>query len=140
MGRRGGNIVSTAEIQLTLPADDAFRRVAHLVLGGLATRHDLTVETLEDLTLALDAVLARLDDADEDVTVRLRIGEDDVSTEVGPFRGVDVRRELDEESEERLDLHRILYAVCDSVAVADRDGDQWVELTKHVQRAGSSAG
>jgi hypothetical protein len=131
--------VSTAEIELTMPADDAFRRVAHLVLGGLATRHDLTVETLEDLTLALDAVLGRLDDADDDVTVRLRMGDDDVHAEIGPFRRIDVRSELAAESEDRLDLHRILYAVCDSVGVDDRDGVQWVELTKRVQRAGSGA-
>ena len=37
------------EIALTLPADEAFHSVAHLVLGGLAARLDLTVETLEEL-------------------------------------------------------------------------------------------
>ena len=31
--------------------------VAHLVLGGLAVRLDLTIENLEDLQLALDALL-----------------------------------------------------------------------------------
>jgi len=41
------------EIALTLPADEAFSGVAHLVLGGLAVRLGLTVEILEDLELAL---------------------------------------------------------------------------------------
>ena len=131
--------MSAAEIELTLPADEAFRRVAHLVVGGLATRHDLTVETLEDLTLALDALLGRLDDTDEDVTVRLRFADDHVRAEIGPYRGLDVRRELAEESQDQLDLHRILSAVCDDVTVADRDGVQWVELAKRVERVGSGA-
>jgi hypothetical protein len=131
--------VSAAEIELTLPADEAFRRVAHLVVGGLATRHDLTVETLEDLTLALDVLLGRLDDAGEEVTVRLRVADDHILAEIGPYRGLDVRRELQHESEDKIDLHRILSAVCDDVTVSDRDGAQWVELSKRVERVGSAA-
>jgi hypothetical protein len=61
--------VSGDEISLTLPADDAFHRVAHLVLGGLAVRLDLSYEHLEDLELALDALLERSQD-DAEVTVR----------------------------------------------------------------------
>ena len=34
--------MSGDEISLTLPADEEFRRVAHLVVGGLAVRLDLT--------------------------------------------------------------------------------------------------
>ena len=49
------------EITLTLPRAPEFQRVAHLVLGGLAARLNLTVESLEDLQLALDAVLDRMD-------------------------------------------------------------------------------
>ena len=49
------------EITLTIPRDAEFHRVAHLVLGGLAVRLDLTIENLEDLQLALDAILARTD-------------------------------------------------------------------------------
>jgi hypothetical protein len=129
--------MSVAEIELILPADGAFRRVAHLVLGGLATRHDLTVETLEDLTLALDTVLARHPEANGEVTVRLRITGESISTEVGPFRGRDVRDELEHESDDAVDLHRILFAVCDDVSVVDRDGGQWVEMKKRVDRAPS---
>jgi len=131
--------VSAAEIELILPADDAFRRVAHLVLGGLATRHDLTVETLEDLTLALDAVLGRLDDGGDDVTVRMKVGDEDVSTEVGPFRDLDVRGELASGSEDAIDLRRILSAVCDEVSVVERGGSQWIEMTKKVERVEGDA-
>ena len=51
--------MSFDEISLQLPADQAFHRVAHLVLGGLAIRLDLTFESLEDIELALDALLER---------------------------------------------------------------------------------
>ena len=44
-------------ITLTLPPEREFQRVAHLVLGGLAVRLNLTLEALEDLQLALDGLL-----------------------------------------------------------------------------------
>jgi hypothetical protein len=121
------------QIALTLPADDAFHRVAHLVLGGLATRHELTVETLDDLTLALDAVLERYADAEDDVTVLVRIGDDDVRTEVGPFHQGNVGDDLAQAVGETLDLHRILSAVCDDVSVSQREGGEWIELTKRFE-------
>jgi hypothetical protein len=116
------------EISLTLPADNAFHGVAHLVLGGLAVRLDLTFEHLEDLELALDALLERTA-TDEDVTVRVRVLDDQLKTFVGPFKSV--RREL--ESNDQLNLARILATVCDEVEVSDRDGSEWVELTKRVE-------
>ena len=127
------------QIALTLPADDAFHRVAHLVLGGLATRHELTVETLDDLTLALDTVLERYGDLEDDVTVRVRIGEDDVQTEVGPFHHGNVAGDL-ADTGQTLDVHRILAAVCDDVAVSSREGGEWVELTKRFEPAERAAG
>ena len=51
------------EITLTLPREPDFQSVAHLVLGGLAARLNLTLENLEDLQLALTALLARGDAA-----------------------------------------------------------------------------
>ena len=121
------------QIALTMPADDAFHRVAHLVLGGLATRHELTVETLDDLTLALDTVLERYADAEDDITVRVRIGDDDVHTEVGPFHQGNVADDLAHAVGDTLDLHRILFAVCDDVSVSDHEGAEWIELTKHFE-------
>ena len=116
------------EITLTLPADHAFHGVAHLVLGGLAVRLDLTYEHLEDLELALDALLERTA-ADGDVTVRVRVLDDQLRTFVGPFKSV--RSEL--ESNEELNLARILATVCDQVEVSDGDGSEWVELTKRIE-------
>jgi hypothetical protein len=128
--------LSGDEIQLTLPADEAFHRVAHLVLGGLAVRLNLTFESLEDLELALDALLERTQ-TDDEIQLRVRVLDGELQTVVGPFASV--RAEL-EQGGDALTLSRILSAVCDGVEISDRDGSEWVELTKRVQKAEGAVG
>jgi hypothetical protein len=128
--------LSGDEIQLTLPGDEAFHRVAHLVLGGLAVRLNLTFESLEDLELALDALLERTQ-ADDEIQLRVRVLDGELQTVVGPFASV--RAEL-EQGGDALTLSRILGAVCDSVEISDRDGSEWVELTKRVEKAEGAVG
>ncbi len=129
--------MSFDEISLTLPADEAFHRVAHLVVGGLAVRLDLTFEHLEDLELALDALLERTS-SEHDVTLRVRILDGELRTGIGPFTAV--RAELAEGGEDSLNLHRILATVCDRVEITDHEGAQWVELSKRVDsERGASA-
>jgi hypothetical protein len=122
--------LSGDEIQLTLPADEAFHRVAHLVLGGLAARLNITFENLEDLELALDALLERAP-TDDGVTLSVRVLDGELRTTIGPFTSM--RDELENGSADALTLSRILRAVCDGVEIADRDGSEWVELTKRVE-------
>ena len=124
--------MSFDEISLQLPADQAFHRVAHLVLGGLAIRLDLTFESLEDIELALDALLERAGNGDG-VTLRVRVLEGELQTLIGPFTGV--RAELERGGEDSLNLRRILATVCDEVEITDQDGSQWVQLTKRVDTA-----
>jgi hypothetical protein len=129
--------LSGDEIQLTLPSDEAFHRVAHLVLGGLAVRLNLTFESLEDLELALDALLERAK-TDEDIVLRVQILDGELHTIVGPFASV--RTELEQGGATSLNLSRILSAVCDSVEISERDGSEWVELTKRVVKMESAVG
>ena len=129
--------MSGDEISLTLPADEAFHRVAHLVLGGFALRLDLTFENLEDLELALDALLERTK-GEEPVNVRVRIVDGELRTTVGPFAAL--RAELDRDGADALNLSRILAAVCDRVEIADRDGSEWVQLTHRLHRANGGSG
>jgi hypothetical protein len=129
--------LSGDEISLTLPADEAFHRVAHLVLGGLAVRLDLTFENLEDIELALDALLERTR-PEEKVNVRVRMADGELQTTVGPFNAL--RAELERDGSDDLTLSRILAAVCDRVEIADRDGSEWVQLTKRVQTLKGGAG
>jgi hypothetical protein len=116
------------EIVLTIPRDREFHRVAHLIAGGLALRLDLTIETLEDLQLALGAVLDYAD-ADGELTVVFRNEDGVLETRVGP---VDVTEELDRPDDGDLNLHRVLATVVDDVKV---EGD-WVRLTKRVTTSG----
>jgi hypothetical protein len=123
----------TDQITLTLPRERAFFGVARLVLAGLATRLAITVESLEELELALDGLLERRDGASE-VTVSLDIVGSELRAAVGPFQGDDVRAELESELGESLSLRRLLDAVVDRYDVSNRDDGLWVELHKRVER------
>jgi hypothetical protein len=123
----------TDQITLTMPRERPFFGVARLVLGGLASRLDVTVEHLEDLELALDALLERRDGPPE-VTVALGVHDQQLQASVGPFRDGQLRAELEGEPAESLSLRRLLDAVVDSYEVVDRDGSTWVDLTKRFEQ------
>ena len=125
------------EIRLTIPGERDYFGVAHLVLGGLASRHSLTIESFEDLLLALDGLLDRTQGA-EAVTLSVHVDGNEIQADVGPFEGGSVRGELDDETETGIGLRRLLDTVVDEFSVTDRDGGDWVRLTKNAQsgRAG----
>lgn len=116
-------------VTLQLPRDRDFRPVAHLVLGGLATRLELTYDVLDDIETALDELLERRE-LDMDVTLSLRLDDDALVTTIGPFAGR-VAQELSDTGD-GLGLRRVLDTVVDDVQLSERDGAQWVELTKRV--------
>ena len=118
------------EITLTMPRDREFFSVAHLVLGGVGIRLNLTIETLEDLQLAIDAVLER-DHEPGDVTIALRLNDQTIETEVGPF-GDGVRRELEQGGAEEVGLRRILDTLVDEVEITQGKGGDWVKLHKSI--------
>jgi hypothetical protein len=118
----------TDEITLTLPRQREFYRVAHLVLGGLAVRLELTIETLEDLQVALSAILDRAG-GDGDVMVSMSLQDGTLETSIGP---VDLKDELGDADDQTLNLRRILWAVVDDVQV---EGDR-VRLVKKVDQRG----
>jgi anti-sigma regulatory factor (Ser/Thr protein kinase) len=117
-------------VTLQLPRDRDFFGVAHLVLGGLGARFDLTYDVLEDMTTALDELLDRRE-ATEDVTLEVQVRDGELTATVGPFGG----RVVDElhASDAGLGLRRVLETVVDKVSISERDGAQWVELRKHVE-------
>ena len=120
----------TDVVTLQLPRERDYFGVAHLVLGGLGARLDLTYDVLEDMTTAIDELLNRRESS-EDVTLSVRIEDDVIVATVGPFSG----RVADElhASDPGLGLRRVLETVVDKVDVGERDGAQWVELTKNVE-------
>jgi hypothetical protein len=114
----------TNDIRLIIPAEEDFRPIAHLVTGGLALRLDLTYDALEDLQVALDALLSLRDDA-EDVEVTLRADDGAVRALVGPLPAAAL-----EDDGNELGVRRVLEAVVDTVELEERDGGAWVELKK----------
>ena len=124
------------QVTLTLPRQKPFFRVAHLVLGGLAVRLDLTFESLEDLQLALAGVLEQRVGDGGDVTISLTLEGDRIHASVGPFAGEAIREQLDRRADgDDVGLARLLDTVVDSVELGEREGAHWVELTKTVQVA-----
>ncbi|HEV8461455.1 MAG TPA: hypothetical protein VGQ38_12170 [Gaiellaceae bacterium] len=120
------------EITLTLPRGPEYQRVAHLVLSGLAVRLDLTIENLEDLELALDAVLDRTDPNLGDVTMRLAVRDSELEAKIGPLSSR-LLNDIDRDAGDgELGIRRVLDSTVDDVHV---DGE-WVLLTKKVGRVG----
>ena len=115
------------QITLVLPAQEDFHHIAHLVVGGLGARLELTYEQLEDLQVALEALLGCRDD-DGDISVGIAVHDDRVRTTIGPF-AADALGELERDNGE-LGLRRVLETVSDSVEVEERNGGSWVELSK----------
>jgi anti-sigma regulatory factor (Ser/Thr protein kinase) len=115
------------EITLVLPAQEDFHHIAHLVTGGLGARLELTYEQLEDLQVALEALLAcRADDGD--ISIGITVDDSRVRTTVGPFADSAIA-ELDDDGA-GLGLRRVLETVSDTLEVDRRDGAAWVELSK----------
>jgi hypothetical protein len=118
-------------ITLTIPREQPFHGVAHLVLGGVAARRNLTFESIDDLETALEAVLERASE-DGEVTVQLRLADQAIVTRVGPFAADDLREELDRD-DDSVGLRRIFDTVLDGYEL---DADGWLQLTKNVTGGG----
>ncbi|HYX76535.1 MAG TPA: hypothetical protein VE757_05100 [Gaiellaceae bacterium] len=123
------------EITLTIPREEPFHEVAHLVLGGVAARLNLTFESIDDLETALDAVLERAGE-EGDVTVRLRLDDGAIVAHIGPFAADRLRAELERDSLGEVTLRRVLDTVVDRYAL---DDEGWLELTKNLERAEAPA-
>jgi hypothetical protein len=125
------------EIVVTIPRERPFGTVAGLVLGGVAARHDLTIDVLDDLQLAIEALLDH-DEDEREVSVVLRVDAGDIAASVGPFQRERLA-ELEHEADATLGLRRVLDTAVDSVQLQDRDGGCWVELRKRYEPASGAA-
>ena len=123
------------EIRISIPGERSFGAVAGLVLGGVAARHELTLDVLDDLQLAFESLLER-DEDEREVTIVLRVGPETIDASVGPFARRSIA-ELEQDPGEALGLRRLLETVVDDVAVAEREGGCWVDLRKSYELAES---
>jgi hypothetical protein len=125
------------EITLVVPAQEDFRSIVHLVIGGLAVRLDLTMDALEDLQVALDALLVRRDD-ECDVGGRVVFDEQVMRATVGPLPSA-ILEDIERDGNE-LGLRRVLETVCETFELEERNGEAWVELTKQTAAPTAAGG
>ncbi len=117
------------EFTISLPRERSFGTVAELVVGGIAARHDVTLDVLDDLQLALDALLDHGDTDEGEVSILLRIQDSTIELLLGPLPP-STASELESDAGDGIGLKRVLEAVVDNVALSERDGGSWVELRK----------
>jgi hypothetical protein len=126
---------SVDEVTITIPRDDAFHGVAELVLTGLASRRNATIEGLEDLRIALDALLGRREAGDE-LTVAVHLVDGELRTSVGPFAEA-VKGDFAHETTMAMGIGRILDTVVDEWDLRESAGGHWIELTKRLGIGGA---
>ena len=107
----------TDRIVLTIPAEERFRSVATLVVGGIGARADLPYERMDDLQLAVLSVLEAADR--EEITLEVDTDEAGVRLVLGPVR---------DESSDDDGLALVLARLVDDVAHERRDGAAWLSL------------
>lgn len=76
---------SDAQVELRVPADEAFVPTVRLTTAALATRCEFTVDEIADVRLAVDEACALLiphATGDEPMTVRFTVGEHALGIEV----------------------------------------------------------
>jgi anti-sigma regulatory factor (Ser/Thr protein kinase) len=115
-------------ISLTVPGGGRFVGVARMVVGGLASRLDLSYERLDDLQLAVETVLGEYA-AGDNVSVELIVRDRAVEVFLSPVDEARILAELDGDPE-ALGLGVLLSQIVDAISFEDRDGARWLRLTK----------
>jgi hypothetical protein len=115
--REPGPATAGQAVELQLPARDAFNAVGRLVVGGLASRLDFAVADIEDLQLAVEALLCR-PSANGTLTVSLRPDGGALHARLGPFAP----------SGDRERLERMLQRLVREAAVQDSREGEWVVI------------
>ena len=111
-------------VRLELPAQPGYNAVGRLVVGGVASRLDFEIADIEDLQLAVEAVLCRRP-ARETVTVILEPSPNGLHARLGPFVT----------HWDRARVERMLRRLVRDAVVQDADGDEWIEMRASRQRA-----
>ena len=123
----------TTAIKLSIPHEPPYHGVARLVVGGLVARLNVSYEQLEDLQLALASVLEEGGYVtNSQVSVELDVVDSTLSMLVGPLDGRRLQADLDDDSEERIGLGRLLGTLVETVSVEGRDDGDWLRLEKRV--------
>ena len=125
-------------ISLTVPYARDYQGVVRLVLAGVGARSGLSVEALEDVELALDALFADAGYAAGDrVTLEVEVDERELAIAIGPFDRTHLEAGLADASEGAIGLARLLGATTSAYDLEGRDGGVWVRMRKGAAGAGA---
>jgi anti-sigma regulatory factor (Ser/Thr protein kinase) len=119
-------------ITLTVPFERPYQGVVRLVLGGLAARLDVPYETLEDVQLAVETILANdAYAAGERVNVEVEVDGGTLAISVGPLEPGALAADLDaSDASDGVGLGRLLATVMEGHEVEARDGHGWLRMRK----------
>ena len=124
----------TQAIELRIPNERPFHGVVRLVVGGLAARHNLSYEALEDLQLALVTVLeGDAYSTAAEIRVELEVTDEAIAMAIGPLNGEAVRADLEQSSDGDLGLGRLLGTLVEDAGVEAREDGDWLRLSKRVR-------
>jgi len=124
----------TQAIELRIPNERPFHGVARLVVGGLAARHNLSYEALEDLQLALVSVLeGDAYSTAAEIRVELEVTDEAIAMAIGPLNGEAVRADLEQSSDGDLGLGRLLGTLVEDAGMEAREDGEWLRLSKRVR-------
>lgn len=127
-------------VTLRVPREPGYRSLLHLVLGGIASRGDMSVDALDDLQLAVDNLLAEDQSAGEDVVMSVSLGDGKVCITIDALTDTYLRHNLAHRQltagmeDRRIDMCVLLDSLVDGYAVHDRESGVYaVELRKQVR-------
>ena len=127
-------------VTLRVPREPGYRSLLHLVLGGIASRGDMSVDALDDLQLAVDNLLAEDQSAGENVVMSVSLGNDMVCITIEALTDTYLRHNLADRRlttgtiDRRIDMCVLLDSLVDGYAVHDRESGVYaVELRKQVR-------
>ena len=124
----------TQTIELRIPNERPFHGVARLVVGGLAARHNLSYEALEDVQLALLTILEGDGyPAADEISIELGVTDSAIEMAIGPLHGDAVRADLEESGERSLGLGRLLATLVENAGIEQRADGDWVHFSKRVR-------
>jgi hypothetical protein len=122
-------------VLLALPHEPRFLPVARILVGGLAARLDLPFESLDDLQLAVESVLAEdAYRAGEQVTIEVTILDRSLSVLIGPLQTARLQADL-ERQDDAFGLGLLLTVVVDRIGFETREDATWLRLEKSVPLA-----
>jgi hypothetical protein len=120
-------------ITLTIPHAPEFHGVVRLVVGGLAARHELPIEELDDVQTALEALLeTEAYRTAEEVSVVVEVEGETLAISVGPLDANALARDLDAGRDGGLTLARMLAATTDRYELEQRDDGGWMRMERRV--------